>query len=219
MELIEQDERIVANASQVRQVLGNVISLDRSTRFKLTTDQFQSLIEGISQHANESTVVLFLSGLLEKRSLGRGRIQFGRECIHIVGFDVMRQQIVYDDSEINRQLNNNQLCTWESTEIRLERDRLLHNAKVTGFNPANNQNGTMYEVASTRQFADLLAKKEQPFVYFDLGYNVAEARSAVVISNAANFRQTPKNARAIELITDDAEAFGNRGHSCCIKTL
>jgi len=217
MDMVQRDERIVSAASNMRQVMGNVISIDHSTRFKLKTDQFQKVIQAISKNANESTVVLFLNGLMEKRSLGRGRIQFGKECIHIVGFDVISQKIVHNDASINRELNNNQLCTWESTEIRLERDRLLHEAKVQGFNPVNNQNGTIYEVKSALQFADLLAKKGKPFVYFDYGYNAAEDRSAVVISNVANYRQISKNARSNDSYEDDSEAFGNRGHSCCPK--
>ncbi|MFN4084793.1 MAG: hypothetical protein ACK4LB_02555 [Spirosomataceae bacterium] len=216
MEMVQQDERTVSAASALRQVLGNIISIDHSSRFKLKTDQFQQHISAIAKNANDNTVILFMNGLLEKRSLGRGRIQFGKECLNIVGFDVVSRKIVYSDDRINRALNNNQLCTWESTEIRLERDALLHSANIKGFNPANNQNGTVYEVNSAAQFASLLNKKGKPFVYFDFGYNAAEDRNAVVISNVANYR-TIKNARSADAIEDDSEAFGNRGHSCCPK--
>lgn len=217
VEMVEQDERNVLAASSLRQVLGHVISIDHSTRFKLPTEEFQALVQAIDQNATSSTVVMFLNGLMDKTSLGRGRTQFGKECLHIVGFDVISQKIVYDDEAINRTLNNGQLCTWNSTEIRLERDELLHRAKIRGFNPQNNQNGTIYEVKSALQFADLLAKKGNPFVYFDFGYNATEDRGAIVLSNAADYRQNTKNARSATL-EEDTEAFGNRGHSCCIKT-
>lgn len=216
MAMVQEDERTVSAASSMRQVLGNIISIDHSSRFKLKTDQFISHIQAIQKNANESTVILFMNGLLEKRSLGRGRIQFGKECLNIVGFDVVSQKIVYNDDRINRALNNNQLCTWESTEIRLERDAFLHGANIKGFNPANNQNGTIYEVSSAAQFANLLDKKGKQFVYFDFGYNAAEDRSAVVISNVANYRSN-KNARSSNFVEDDSEAFGNRGNSCCPK--